>query len=433
MSLILTASWSVALLLSQDALAARKPEVAVVGLHVASANDETGLEVANALSEALEQTGRVDAIPPGEVRGRMSGRKSLVLEGIFLGPGRVSLAEGRVLYERADFENAIPVLEGAAQALQDGMAGATSSKELIDCLLLLGLAHASIGEPDAARAAFKRVVVLDATRQLDAVNYPPKMVGMFNEVRQAVLALPGAVLNVTAAEDGAHVYVDGVERGEAPVKVDGLPPGVHYVLVQGADGRRSFSRVELGPGERMGFQAPLDQRALVGAGGQDTERARQVRQLYSSLGTHVATGLVLLGGELEDGRVALQLYETRTGNFSQVLRLAGGDDPAAAAIELAPQLVDLITSDGTLDPARVSGQVAPLDIDDNALLSGLLLDPEPIVETVTVTRGLPWYVWSGIAVVAAGGAATAVLILAPDPENPDKPDPDQGTILVEIP
>lgn len=430
---IRTALVSLALLSSTDALAARKPEVAVVGLHVAATTDEAALDAATALAEALEQSGRLDAIAPGEVRGRLSGREALVVEGIFLGPGRAALAEGRVLYERADFENAIPVLDRAAQALQDGMAGATSSRELIEALLLLGLAHASIGEPDAARAAFKRAVVLDATRQLDAVNYPPKMVGMFNEVRLAVLALPGATLNVTAAEDGATVYVDGVERGAAPARVDGLPPGVHYVLVQGQDGRRSFSRVELSPGERLGYQAPLDKRALVGVGGVETERSRQVRQLYTSLGTHVATGLVLLGGELEDGRVALQLYETRTGNFSRILRLGAGDDPVAAAIELIPELAGFVTDAGTLDPDKVAGQVASLDIDDNTLLSGLLLDPEPIVEIVTVTRGLPWYVWSGIALVAAGGAATTALILAPDPEVPDPVDPDQGTIIVEIP
>lgn len=424
-----TSWWAgLALLIAGDALAARRAEVAVVGLHVQSADDEAAKAANEALLNALKSVDNIEPVSSGEVRGRLAGREDLVLQGVFLGPGQADLAEGRVLYERADFESAVGPLTEAVEELQDGLAGATDSKDLIDALLLLGLAQASLGDQDAARAAFKRVAVLDPSRQLDAVNYPPKMVGLFNEVRDAVRALPTARLEVRSEDAEAQVYVDGLSKGKLPVSVTGLPPGTHYVLVTGSGGKRVFSLVELAPDEKRVFSAALDSRSLSATGESEADRSRQVRQLYTSLGAHIATGLVILGGETGDGNVALQLYEPRTGNFTQVLEAPSGADPVTATTALVPKIAAYITDDGTLRPEWVSASVAPLDIGDNAVLASILLDPEPIVEIVTVTRGPPWYVWTGIAAVAAGGAAGTVLLLTGGPD--ELPDPDQGTVVV---
>lgn len=415
------------LLLSGDALAARRAEVAVVGVHVDSVDDASAVEVSSRLSEALEATGRIDAVSPGKVRGRISGREALVVEGIFLGPGRANLAEGRVLYERADFETAIPVLQSAADELSDGMAGATDSKDLIDALLLLGLAHASVGDTGQAREIFRRVVTLEPSRQLDSVNYPPKFVAMFDAVRDEVRGQAPAALVVQSNDVEAQVYIDGRDVGKAPVTVSDLPPGAHTVLVTGKGGKRAFTREELASGERKVFQAGnLDTRSLGEPGESASERSRQTRQLYTSLGAHAATGLIVLGGQVSNDQVALQLYEPRTGNFSQALSAPAGSDPITAMVDLVPSAATWLTDDGTLRADRVSTSVVSLNVDTNALLSSILLDPEPIVEVVTVTKGLPWYAWAGIATVAAGGAATAaVLLVAEDPI-----DPNQGTIIV---
>lgn len=425
--------WRAALLLillMGDAAAARRTEVAVVGLHIASSDDAAALENAGRLSEALEATGKIDAVTPGEVRGRIAGRESLIVEGAFLGPGRTNLSEGRVLYERADFESAIPVLESAREQLQDGMVGATDSKDLIDTLLLLGLAHASIGDTDAARVDFERVVVLDPTRELDAVNYPPKMVSLFNDVRAAVRTKPAAQLVVQAAENDADVFLDTQPEGKTPLTLNGLPPGEHYLLVRGTGGKRSYTRIQLTAGQRVVYQAPLQGRIFAEAGQTPAERSRQIKQLYSSLGVHVATGIVVLGGETDNGQVALQLYETRTGNFSQSLSAPAGQDPVASILDLVPAVANWLTDEGTLKADRVSTNTLPMQVNDNPLLSSVLLDPEPIVEKVFVTRGPPWYVWAGIAAVAGGGAATTAVLLTRGGETVD---PNQGTIVVAIP
>lgn len=420
------AGFGLLMLLAGDALAAKRAEVAVVGVHVSGVDDASAVEVAGRLSEALEATGKIDAVSPGEVRGRLAGKESLVVDGIFLGPGRQNLAEGKVLYERAEFENAIPVLQEASKQLNAGMVGATETKDLIDALLLLGLANASIGNTADAKAAFRQVVTLEPSRELDSVNYPPKFVAMFDAVRSEVRGQPGATLVVQAPDPEADVYVDGRASGKVPATIEGLPPGEHTVLVSGKGGKRSFSRETLSAGDNKVYEAKLDARSLVEPGVTAAERSRQTRQLYVSLGAHAATGLLVLGGQVADDQVALQLYEPRTGNFSQTLTAPVGQDPVAAMLDLVPSAATWLTEDGTLRADRVSTSVAPLNVDSNVLLSSILLDPEPLVSVVTVTKGLPWYAWAGIATVAAGGAATAAVLLVAD----DPVDPNQGTIIV---
>ena len=418
-----------AFLLGPPAWAARRAEVAVVGVHVEGQSDQEATTTADALTSALERTGNIDAVEPGLVRARLAGREELVVDGTFLGPGRKLLDEGRVLYERAEFESAIPVLEEAVSALEDGLPGTRDSKPYIDALLLMGLAQASVGEVVAAQTAYQRVLVLDPTRRLDPVNYPPKFVSMFDEVRAALLAHEQGQLTIASAAGHDQVYVDGRVAGETPVTVRGLPPGQHHVLVVGPEGQREFTRVELAAGEKKTLNTTLTERSLGEAGGTEAERAQETRRLYFSLGTYIDTQLVLLGGELATGKVGLQLYEPRTGNFSKVVEADAGSDPGGALVDLVPVLANYLTDDGALRPDRVGSQAASLSLDSNPLLASILLDPEPIVGERVVTRGAPWYLWAGVATVAAGGAAVAIVV-ATRPDEPVTETGDEGVIVV---
>jgi len=206
------------------------------------------------------------------------------------------------------------------------------------------------------------------------------------------------------------------------------------VLVVGDQGRRSFTRLDLPGGKKLTYEAALQERSLAEPGATDAERAHQVALLYRSLGNTVHTSLVLLGGETGDREVTVQLYEPHTGNFSKMVSASEGDDPVSAITDLLPTLAHYVTDQGTLRTDRVSHDVAPLDLSDNILLASMLLDPDPIVETVTVTRGPPWYLWAGVATLAAGGAAGVVAAVAGGSTQGggggQTEDPDQGVIII---
>lgn len=413
-------------LLLGSALAAG-PELVVVGVHGPGLAGEAGEAAARRLAEAFDATGKVDALTPDEVRGRIAGRESLILDAYALGPGRDALREGRVLYDRAQPDQAIPVLEQAARQLAAGLASSSDVRDLHEALTLLGLANAGLGNEAAARAAFRRSVTLDPTRQLDPVNYPPQIVTLHEEVRKAAAAEAPAVLSVSAPSD-ASVWIDGrqVIAGSAALK---LVPGEHYVLVRAPDGAASFEALTLGAGETRQLAPKLAPRALGRPSTDAAGRSRQTRDLYKSLGQYTDRDPVLLAGVTATGQVALQIYSPASGNFSRALTADAAGDPVAALLDLVPAAVAFLGETGDVKSDRVSPQVVGLDVSQNDVLAEMIFAPRaPSAAPATANtdrKGPPWYLWAGLgAVVAGGGVATAVILT----QEGEEPAGDNGTI-----
>jgi tetratricopeptide (TPR) repeat protein len=395
--------------------AAATPELVVVGAHLPGLAGGDAEAASRRLVETLDATGKVDAVSPGELRGRIDGRESLVLEGYALGPGRDALREGRVLYDRAQPDQAIPSLEQAARLLAAGLASASDARDLQETLLLLGLAHAGLGDENAARLAFRRAVVLDPTRQLDPVNYPPQIVAMHEFVRAAATAETPGTLSIISPQ-GARVWVDGrAVLGGA----DGLRliAGDHYVLVRADDGASWFDVVKVVGGDNRRITPSLAPRAVGRAATDAAGRSRQTRDLYRSLGEHTDQDPILLAGTTSTGQVAVQLYAPLSGNFSRALMADAGADPVDALLTLLPAAVGFLNENGDIKSDRVSPQVLSLDVGANDSLASLLLDPEPSpagggsAPPSAARKPAPWYLWAGLGVVVAGGGATAAALL----------------------
>jgi hypothetical protein len=371
-------------------------------------------EAAVRLAQALDAAGKVDALTPQEVRVRIAGREALVLDAFALGPARDMLREGRILYDRAQPDQAIPVVEQAARQLAAGLGTSTDARDLYDALTLLGLANAGLGNSDAATAAFRRAIALDLSRQLDPVTFPPQIVSLYETTRAKMAAEPKAKLTVTSTA-GTPVWVDGRPVGAAPLNGLELPAGEHYVLARAADGTSHFEVVTVASGEQKAVNAVLEPRAVARAGADAAARSRQTRDLYKSVGQYTDRDPVLLAGVLGNGQVALQVYSPASGTFSRALTADGGADPVGAMIDLAPALGAFLTDTGDIRTDKVSPQVIALDVSTNDVLAGMLLTPtRAVAETPAVTgkKGPKWYVWAGLGAVVAGGGATAAVLVA---------------------
>lgn len=420
-------------------LALAAPELIVVGVHVPGLVGNRSMDAAERLADAIESSGKARARRPLGVATKLQGRETLVLESFGLGPGRARVAEGRVLYDRAQVEEAIPVLAEGAELLAQGLAYAPAARELGDALVLLGMAYVGNGDTDEAGAAFERAATLDAARELDPVNFPPRVIDLYDEARGRVARQSPARLTV-AASTGAVAWLDGRSLGTLPAET-AIIPGEHYLLVRGKDGGSFFERLPALPGQSLVRDATLERRGIGAPAEGNAGRSKQVKELYKALGSHVGGGLVVLAGSSPGGQVSAQLYAPATGNFSKVLTGDDGGDAVAAICDLAPALVAYLNESGEIRADRVAPQVAALDISANDVLADLLFGtlavPEPVAAVAPArTRGPPWWAFAAIggAVVAGGGVAAAVL-LAPGPggggddgNDPDT-DPDQGTIV----
>ena len=418
------------LLFAGSLQAADLPEVALVGLHVQGVDAAQARQGVIELERSLAAGGRVAVVSPDEVARRIDGREGIIISDAFLGPARALLDEGRVLYERASPDQAIPVLEEAVKAFNATMAYTTENRSLIEALLLLGFAHIVMGDEDTARRAFGRVVLMEPSRELDEINYAPRIVDFYAEVREQVLAGGFGSIEVLTPLPGAEVYVDGRRVGVTPMVVEQLPVGRHFLAVIDASGYRNFGVVEIQPDHRGTARVALEDRDLAKPDNDQRGRARQTEQLYRSLGEYLETDAILLAGLDDTGELGLQLYVRHTGAFSKVLHTDPGADPFEAAADLAPALAGYLNATGDLRADRVSPSVLSLDVSANDLLAELLLDPEPKWEVVEGGGGKSrWYLWAGAGVLAAGGATATTLALTTGSENRNN----QGTIVVEVP
>ncbi|NOY26320.1 MAG: hypothetical protein GXP62_10655, partial [Oligoflexia bacterium] len=210
--------------------------------------------------------------------------------------------------------------------------------------------------------------------------------------------------------------------------------GQHSILVVGAKGARAFSQVTVSAGDVASVKPKLSRGFVAAVAADDAARARQIAQIYRALGSYADTDLILVAGESAEGELDVQLYQARTGNFSTILTEPRGDDPVATLQSSVGGLVDLLDDSGGLRTDAVYPRAAPLDIGTNAVLLGMLLDPEPIAGVSALGPGVgqdqgggvPWVVWAGIGAVAAGGTVVGAVLLGGNKQT----EAGGGTIIV---
>jgi hypothetical protein len=425
------------LLLALSALtpgaSAAPAELVVLGLHVPDRTLAQALEDQEALARALEAGGTVDVPDRDEVARRLAGREVLVLDGWALGAGRERLKEGRVLYERAVPDQAVATLEEATKLLAQGLALSTDTRPLHEAYVYLGMTKLGLGDEPGARSAFLRAATLDPSRRLDALNFPPDTVDLYEAERAAVAGAVPATVQFAVADvpEGTRAWLDGRELPGLADKAI-VAPGTHFLLVRTPDGRSDGVQVRAAAGERKSVTVRLDSRTLGDAAKEPAGRSRQARDLYRALGQHLTTSPLVLAGTLPDGKAGLQLYDPVTGNFSRVVSADAEGDPVGALTDVAGTLANFL-QDGRLRADRVAPQALALDVGTNEVLAEMLLAPRaPEVEApppvvVTERRGLPWYAWTSIGLLAAGGGAAAAIVATQSDSTPPAP---VGTVTV---
>jgi tetratricopeptide (TPR) repeat protein len=419
-------------LLVAAALAEDKPDLLVVGVHLAGTLGAAAQEAAERATETLDRAGTVEALGPNDVSRRISGREALVLESFALGPGRQRLKDAQLLYDRANVEEALPEAEDAVALLQRGMEVSTSARELHDAWVLLGMIRVALGDDKAASSAFRKAAALDVARELDAVNFPPRVIELYDGARGDLVKKSPATCHIQTSV-GARVYLDGKDLGTAPVESVRLVPGDHYLLVRAAGGASRFESVSVTAGESRVVDVALESKGLGTALADNPGRSRQVKDLYRALGEYDDKTAILIAGSLPGGQVGAQLYAPLSGNFSRVVTAEAGDDPLGSLLDLLPTVGGYLSERGDVRADRVGAQVLPLDIGTNAVLAGLLLDPPALdsgpTTTTVVRSGVPWWVWAGTGAVVAGAGTAVAVVLTQDQSAPPS-ETDQGTIVL---
>lgn len=428
MSVIWTVFWlNVGL---SEAQASEPVEVAVMGIHATQQSDDA----AEMLADAVNALPSMSMVPVSVLKTQLNGSGSRIVTDALQAEGLAMLAEGRILFEQADLEPAKTRIGEAVVSLESALAGGVDSRPLMEALFIQANIAIAMGDAATATTAFKQAVRVDPRRSLDPVHYPPKMVQLFGEVRDEVLAVPSGAISLGGVWRDTMVYVDGRMVGKGVTEVKDLVPGHHHVLTMGPSGDRHYARVHVPVGGVADYGHDAHGRFVGGMAETEAEKAGLTRQLYASLSDAWTDKVVLVAGETGADEVGIQLYEPRTGRFSVSHRASADGDPLGAITALIPRIEGMCGPDGSLSPERVSDESLSLDINQNATLTTLLFAPvsssiqASSAPSVTPSTGpalraerrsgrIHWAVWAGAGVVVVGATTAALLLSASGPQT----------------
>lgn len=141
------------------------------------------------------------------------------------------IGEAKEAMEDSEFERAISLLDRAAKLLEENGDAVPDLRLLPEAYLQMGVAYFRDGMEDEGDDMLNRAVHYDPDRSLDASDYPPIFIRVFDRARFNVLRRPRARVEVRAAP-GSQVLFDGRNMGKAPLVLTDALPGTHWIRVE---------------------------------------------------------------------------------------------------------------------------------------------------------------------------------------------------------
>ncbi len=219
------------LLIAQSAGATATPRAAILPLDPAALDTDR----CSALEAALSMRGyqAIDAVDAAVLRGQADATPGV--------PAPALLIEAKKAYREFDVAGARVRLQSARDQLCESSRILSERTLLADSHLLDGQIALAEGQADRAQDQFSQVLLLEPDRVLHPGLYPPDVLAAYAQARTELATRPHGALVIETRPEAAHVYVDGVFRGPAPLVVEHLSAGSHYVTAA-VDGRGARTR-----------------------------------------------------------------------------------------------------------------------------------------------------------------------------------------------
>lgn len=186
---------------------------------------------------------------------------------------RAALDDAAAAYSENNLADCLAYADDALAAFERGPAFTEDSKAWAvfrDVHAMRALAAVELKRTAAADAAIAALLAVQPSWSPNRARAPKALMRRVDEVIDEQRSLPPLALQVESKPNGATVVLDGKRHGKTPLVIEGLAPGVHYLLVTSGRGR-FVKKVEL-----------ADEDALVTAklgGGRKGAAARDVTLL----------------------------------------------------------------------------------------------------------------------------------------------------------
>ncbi len=322
------------------------------------------------------------------------------------------LDEAKEFYKNFEFKDATKVLESTIATYRQSKTPPNEPFALTDAYLTLGNVSLGANNEKKATEAFQEAVRLDPDRQITEAEYPPRTVKLYTEVKQAMLKKSQfGALEISSSPSKADVYVNGVLKGQTPLKLARYTAGEHFIQVKEDKYNPVTLKVRLdakGVREKVDLDKSSSQNAATTTGiilpnlGNVPEQVR----LASIAGKSLSVDKVILVNVQEVGwnnRISARMVDIKYQASHK------------------PKVVDV------LDLPKDTRSAANVIVQDAVQIAGydLAKNPKKYADSEVVVIGEKKkrsmlkspLLWSLIGVVVAGGAASALLLGGGDGNN----------------
>jgi hypothetical protein len=292
----------------------------------------------------------------------------------------------------AEIDEAIASLDGRAL-------GAAVGAVALDAFLSKALIAKAVGREDVAREALMRALRIDPLLELSPADYPPSLVKLLASVRSQQAMTETGSVSVTSRPAGAEISLNGINRGVAPLVLEGLPAGTYALTVAANRYAHDEREITVLPGKEIRVKVKLswkDERAMKSSSGGalgDIQQglalaaALKVDRLVSVDADAAPAGAIHIRARTVDANAHAGFVPL------EISRMGLGEHRDRVA-ELANRLVDQLNVDVFADPAKMLDPVGEGD----AVVLGKRKKP--------LTRQ-PLF-WGAIGIVVAGAIAGGI-------------------------
>jgi len=236
------------------------PAPKVFVLPTQSVNDSLSSIVPERIGEqvrtGVQQDNRVQLVPPYEdVLKSLSGS----------GHASAAIAQAEDLYTSGiglltagEDARAVESFQRAVDLMEQNLADLQNYDILSDALSNLALANFNAKFDLDARNRMKDFAHLRPDAKLDPEKYDASLLSVLVDEQKKVMAAKEGRLEITANKEGAKVFIDGVEKGTAPLTVTDVGFGTHYLVVRGPGGESYSEKIRVrGRNQKQTFKAEL--------------------------------------------------------------------------------------------------------------------------------------------------------------------------------
>ncbi|NOZ88042.1 MAG: PEGA domain-containing protein [Deltaproteobacteria bacterium] len=140
------------------------------------------------------------------------------------------LEEAKESFSEQMYEDAIPDAEKAAAILERAIGITNDISPYLETLSILGTSRIFAGQTKLGMEVLTRLAMLDRTFPVPSVLDGEKQLKKaFNVARKRAARIQSCTLKVTTSPPGAKIFLDGSNKGFAPLKVRKVREGLHII------------------------------------------------------------------------------------------------------------------------------------------------------------------------------------------------------------